>query len=141
MVNTGAPWYFRFSTKTVRAINIAAALASRRSRRLTPVSGLADEMGAPPCELSSVLKGLVNAGLVRSDGNGSVAWWRDPAGVSLYDIVSAVGERFRLCCCLKGEVASSGLCRQCPMKGLSKSLRSEVVDLLKARRLSELLTA
>lgn len=138
MSTTGAPWGIRFSQRTVMAINGAVALAKHAERRLVSTETLAAESGAPAAKMDAVFNQLQKAGLLRSNGNGSVAWRRDPDTVSLHDIAAAVGERFQFFCSMRGEAPLTGLCKQCPMKCLSRSLKSEVVDLFKARRLSDL---
>ncbi len=139
MGGTGAAWGISFSPRTELAINGAVALASRK-RREVGAARVAREVGTAKASLSNVLNDLKRAGLIRWDGNGSAAWGRRrPADVSLYDIAAAVGERFRVRCHMKGSDASAGLCRRCPIKCLSKPLRSEVVQLFKARRLSDLM--
>ena len=135
----GSVWCVDFSPRTAMAINGAVALAARRAHRSVPAKRVARETGAPVVEMCAIIEQLKDAGLVEDDGNGSVIWRRDPAEVTLYDIAKAVGERFQLRCYARGNGAR--LCKECPMKGLSRSLKSEVVDLFKARSLGDLVAS
>ena len=140
MAATVAAWGVRFSPKTALAIDGAVALASRRRRRQIAGARVAKEVGAAEAKMCRVLDDLKRAGLLTSDGNGSVAWGdRRPSDVSLYDIAVAVGEKFRVHCRLKDTSGGVDVCRQCPMKCFSTPLRSEVVGLFKGRRLSDLM--
>jgi len=114
-------------------------MASRDSRRLLGARRVAREAGARLPEMCEIIEQLKEAGLVETNGGGSIAWCRDPAKVSLYNIARAVGERFQVRCARQDDEGASSFCKECPLRGLSKSVRSEVVGLFKTRKLSELL--
>ena len=139
MVGMEKLWCFDFSPRMAMAVNGAVALAARRARRFVPAKRVARETGAPVVAMCAIIEQLKDAGLVEDNGNGSVTWRRNPAEVTLYDIAMAVGERFHLRCHARDNGAR--LCRECPVKGLVRSLESEVVGLFKARSLGDLVAA
>jgi DNA-binding IscR family transcriptional regulator len=104
---------------------------------------MAHQTGASLGDASRVLDALKEAGLVEPDAthSGAFRWRRDPAGVSLYEIAEAVGERFQLCCWGKAEGFTGDRCADCPLECVCLRLKSEVIDLFRLRKLDELLPA
>lgn len=140
MARTGQFRCLDFSPKTVLAINGAVALASEDNGHDVEASELAQRTAAPLREVRAVATLLRKAGLVQSNGRGmaSLSWGRDPARVSLYDIAAAVGERFEVSQSCNHHRRSAVPRDRYPLDAFLMDLRSEVIDLFKARKLNEL---
>lgn len=82
-----------FSHTTEYSLRAMACLASRPGD-LTPTAALAREASVPPHYLAKVLQQLSVAGLVtgRRGVKGGYRLARDPADITLIDIVKAVGQ-------------------------------------------------
>ena len=141
MKTIAGPWRLRFSPRTPLAINGAALLASEKNGKGVPASELAGKTGAVVGDLRAVLDELAGAGFVEPNvkGTGGYRWRRDPARVSLYEIASAVGERFDAHCTCELGADSPRRCNGCPFKAARRELQAEVIDLFKARKLNELI--
>jgi DNA-binding IscR family transcriptional regulator len=116
------------------------ALASEPSGGAANVAELARRTGAPPDEVRAVGELLQKAGLAEASagGNGSLTWRRDAATVSLYEIAQAVGEPFEVCGLRKDGASSRAAHGDCALEAFLAGLKTEVIDLFKARKLSKL---
>jgi Rrf2 family transcriptional regulator, nitric oxide-sensitive transcriptional repressor len=96
------------------ALRAVAALAQAGAEQRT-VAQLAKQTKTPPAYLGKVLQGLRRAGIVasRRGAGGGVALARDPAGLSMLEVVNAVEpiQRIRSC---PLKLAAHGV-RLCPL--------------------------
>lgn len=136
-------WLVGFSRDTVMATNGVLALASAGPEASSDAQTVAEETGRPVGEVCTVLRRLQDAGLVKPGRNGAAGFrlTRSPDRVSLYDIAAAVGEPFEFCCYLERGRAGSTECAACLLAHVCKQVREDVIGLLKARTVSDLLTA
>jgi len=82
----------KISAKSDYAVRAAAELAAAEPGRPVKAEALANAQGIPANFLENILAALRNAGIVRSQrgAEGGYLLARDPAGVSLADVIRAV---------------------------------------------------
>ena len=91
----------------------ATVLLGSRAGRPCPTAQLAEEIDAPPSYLAKVLSDLSRAGIVDSQRgpHGGHTLARDPAELTILDVITAVGAMIRIPDCPLGRPRhTSGLC-------------------------------
>lgn len=132
-------WLGGLSRETVLATRRLAALAARRGEGPAPTASRSWATDKEPAAACALHEKLQAAGLVERDahGSGSFRLARSPEAITLFDISSAVGEPFELCTCLGPERARTDECSACPLDGVSRILRHDVIAFLRSRTLAD----
>ena len=131
--------------RTDYALNAVLHL-SRRPGEVTSAREIAERYRLPLPILTNILKSLTRAGLVTSTrgARGGYQLARDPANVSLHDLIAAIEGPYQFVQCLgtdeNGEPKEDVCVRQshCPVRGPVRRVHEKVKALLETVTMAEL---
>ncbi len=121
------------------AIHALAYMATLGESQPASVAQIAGDLNVSQAHLAKVLQKLVRASMILSSrgAKGGFYFERDPAGISLYDILTTIDGPLNSGGCLLGNpVCASGDCR---LQGLARKVESLVKDELEQVTLGDLI--
>ncbi len=129
----------QFSTSIEYAIHGLVYLAVNGSENATLVGDIAGAIKVPDSYLRKVFQLLVRGGLVSSQrgARGGFVLARDPARITLKDVVEAIDGSLPLYSCMKAKRKCSGL-DACPVSAAFEAARRSMADVLDATTLESL---
>ena len=132
--------FVEFTDETGVATNGLVALAMAGRAKPMAAAAVAERAGSDPDYTHQALLRLERAGLVEADAAqpGSFHLSRPPSEVSLLDVAQAMGEPFRVHCCLNGRAVGDASCEGCSLRPVCMELRGDVVSLFRSRSIGDL---
>lgn len=123
----------------LHAVSALAALAGLPRGRYAGAGQLAQEIGAPPNYLGKLLKTLAGAGLVESQKGkgGGFRLLRNPASISIYDVVEPIDHVSRWNGCFLGRPRCSNR-GACAVHNRWKKVRDTYVEFLERVSVADL---
>jgi len=129
----------QFSTSIEYAIHGLVYLAVNGSETATLVGDVARAIKVPDSYLRKVFQLLVRGGLVSSQrgARGGFVLAREPARITLKDVVEAIDGSLPLYTCMKAKRKCSGVAA-CPVSSAFEEARKKMADVLDATTLASL---
>ena len=122
------------------AVVVLSLLARDRAKLMT-ATGLSAASGIPEPTVAKVLKLLAKEGVITSTRgmNGGYALTRDPATISVTELISALEGPIALTACVEGSDDNCGIESICPMSGKWQKVNQTIKTALDGLPLSDLL--
>lgn len=122
------------------AVVVLSLLARDRSRLMT-AAGLSTASGIPEPTVAKVLKLLSKEGVIASTRgvNGGYMLERDPAEISVTELITALEGPIALTACIEGSDDECGIQEICPMSGKWAKVNATIKTALDGLPLSDLL--
>ena len=122
------------------AVVVLSLLARERGKLMT-APGLSSSSGIPEPTVSKVLKLLAKEGVIASTRgvNGGYCLERDPAKISVTELITALEGPIALTACIEGSDDSCGIESICPMSGKWAKVNATIKTALDGLPLSDLL--
>lgn len=128
-----------FSRETEYAIQALIYLARKEANEWVSIKEIASNLQIPQHFLGKIFQKLAQKRLLnsRKGVSGGFNLWKDPKNISIYDIVEAIdGDKYRTECIIGFPDCSNS--NPCPVHDKWKSLRDELVKMIKSKNLYQL---
>lgn len=120
---------------------VVLSLLARDRNRLMTATGLSSASGIPEPTVAKVLKLLSKEGVIASTRgvNGGYMLERDPAEISVTELITALEGPIALTACIEGSDDECGIQEICPMSGKWAKVNATIKTALDGLPLSDLL--
>lgn len=131
----------RFQITTDYAVRMIVYL-TQNDPQVMPAKQSAEELGITYGNFSKVAALMKHKGFIRAvqGPNGGYSLAKDPAYITLYDIIKAVEGRIYINHCIKHGVCTryGADCSQCPIRIIYVSIQNRMIATLKSKSIKEL---